>query len=207
MTRNLKALGLALVAVLAMSAMVASAASAATFTATKGAKIQAESNSIEFTTTEQGVKCNKTVFKGTAPAASFTSITFNAEFAECKSTSGIDATVTGFGQHGEAKPCDFVFYATGTIDLVCPAGEDLTVDIASCLIHIPGQVGLGTVTYFNNGPHVAMSLNIVKITANHTDGFLCPFGSSGTVAGTVLETTAGALVTAVPSIGTFTWDA
>ena len=202
MKRNLKTLGLALIAVLAMSAMVASAASAATFTATAGARITAtDSGDFRFTVTDQTITCGNVVFTGTAPAASFTSITMFASFNDC--TGVTTAVVTGFGGGG----CDFVFYASGTADLVCPAGKDVTVDMGPCVAHIPGQAGLGTLTYTNNGGHVDIAFNLTKVKANHTDGFLCPFGSSGESSGDVYETSAGGPMTAIPTVGTFGWDA
>ena len=203
MIRNLKVLGLAPVAVLAMSAMVASAASASAFTATKGATITAkDTGKIKFTVTGQEVTCEEATFTGTAPEASFTSITVSAVYNSCK-TAITNATVTGFG----AGECDFVLYANGTADLACAAGKDVTVDAATCVVHIPGQTGLGTLTYTNNGGTVNIHINVTKITGTHTDGFLCPFGSSGHNAEGVLESPAAEPLTATASAGTLTWDA
>lgn len=206
MIRNFKVLGLALVAVLAMSAMVASSASAAQFTATSGAKIEAKDTSnVKLTVTGQEVTCNSAVFTGTAPAAAFPSIGVNAAYNECKTGLGTNATVTGFGQHGEGGKCSFTLYAAGTADLNCPAGQEVTVDAATCIVHIPAQKGLGKLTYTNNGKHVDIGINVTGITGNHTDGFLCPFGSGGHSTAAVLESSSA--VTAIPSVGTLSWDA
>jgi len=219
MTRNLKVLGLALVAILAMTAMVASAASAHTpakFTATAGATITAvDTGKVKFTVTGQEVTCEEATYSGVAPAASFESITVNATFNKCKTNFG-EAKVTGFGEGG----CDFKLYANGTADLVCPEGKDVTVDALTCTVHIgsAGNQGLGTLTYTNDASgDVKIGLNVTKITGNHTDGFLCPFGSSGSNSEGVLETPAhsgeGANtvpaepLTASASVGTLKWDA
>jgi len=205
MIRNLKVLGLALVAVLAMSAMVASAASASTFTATKGATITAkDTGKVKFTVTGQEVFCEDATYTGTAPAASFESITVSAAFNNCHTNFG-DATVTGFGAGG----CDFMLYANGTADLVCPEGKDVTVDALTCTVHLgsTGNQGLGTLTYTNDASgDVKIGLEVKKINGNHTDGFLCPFGSSGSNSEGVLESPAAEPLTATASVGTLTWD-
>ena len=77
-----------------------------------------------------------------------------------------------------------------------------------CVVHIPGQAGLGTLTYTNdevNGD-VNIAVNVTKVKGTHTDGFLCPFGGSGESSTGVLETAAGESLTAKASVGTLTWD-
>jgi len=205
MTRNLKVLGLALVAILAMSAMAASAAGASTFTATKGATITAtDVSGIKFTVTGQEVFCEETTYTGIAPAASFESITISVAYSGCKLPLA-NATITGFGAGG----CDYVFYANGTVDLVCPKEQDVTVDSATCVVHIPAQKGLGTLTYTNNEASggISIHINITKITNTHTDGFLCLFGGSGHNAEGIFETPAAEPPMATASVGTLTWDA
>jgi len=201
MIRNLKVLGLALVALLAMSAMVASAASAAEkFTASsgKGTKISAEdTGNIKFTVTNSTVTCTKAVFTGTAPGESFTEVSVNAEYSGCTGF-GFPATVKGFGQHGEASPCTFNLEAGGNADLNCPAGQDVTVEAGPCTVHVPAQQNLGTLTYENRESHVGIYLNVTKIKGTHTDGFLCPFGGSGENSEGVLETPADQTVTGPP---------
>ena len=113
MTRNLKALGLALIAAFAMSAVAASAASAVNhhFTGTAGDALTTESigeQVFESTTGEEkGYKCPtvKTV-KGTVPEGTVTSVATTPEYEGCKS----------FGPPGPAKvkqeECEFVFKGT-----------------------------------------------------------------------------------------------
>jgi len=210
MNCNLKVLGLALVAVLAMSAMVASAAGASSFIASngKGTRINAyDSGSIKYTVTGQEVICKDAFYTGSAPGFSFTSIEVYAAFNQCSTNFG-EATVTGFSLNEALTVCRFVLYASGTADLVCPEGKDVTVDALTCTVHISAQKGLGTLTYTNDiSGDVRISLNVTKITGNHTDGFLCPFGSSGSSSEGVLET--GAFeqpLTATANVGTLKWE-
>jgi hypothetical protein len=182
MTRNLKVLGLALVAVFAMSAMTASAAFATPeFTTTAGATLDGEEvGNVKFTVTGQEVFCTQYAYNATAPAASFASVTVNPEYIHCTGAFGVEAHVTGFGPTG----CDYVLNANGTSQLVCAAGKDVTVEIASCTVHIPAQHFASGITY-TTGTDAAgkkdllAHINISGITGTHTDGFLCPFGSSG----------------------------
>lgn len=69
-------------------------------------------------------------------------IALTPEYKECKAESiigTIESKVTGFSP-GE---CDYRLNATGTLDLECAAGKEVTFDVASCTIHIPAQKGLG----------------------------------------------------------------
>ena len=192
MIRNLKALGLALVAVFAMSAMVSSAASASpTITSTAGATIIGEEEgNVKFTVTGQEVFCENAHYTGTAPANAFTTLTVTPEYSGCFAETAIgklNANVVGFGAGG----CDFLLHSTGTADLVCAAGKDVTVNANPCVVHIPAQNGLGTIEYDTKEAggikDLTLTINIQNITATHTDGFLCPFGSSGESTGAVLE--------------------
>jgi hypothetical protein len=198
MIRNLKMLGLALVAVLAMAAMTASAASASpTFTTTNGATITGEEvGNVKFTVTGREVICGDVAYIGTAPAASFSSITVTPSYAEC-GFGPLSATIDGFG----AGECDFVLRSTGTSDLVCAAGKEVTVTAASCITHIPPQNNLKTITYDtgtapSGKKDLTLTINITKIKETHTDGFLCPLEGSGTTETAVLEGT----VTATASV-------
>lgn len=183
MVRKLKALGLALVAVFAMTAMSSSAASAATgITTAEGAAIHGTdvaTDPVKFTVTGREVVCNSSVYTGTAPSSSFTSLKVIPTYSECTGA-GFSATITGFG----AGECYFTLHIGGTADLHCDDGGDVTVDAATCITHIPPQTGLGTVTYTTGESggkkDLTLDLKIQKIKETHTDGFLCPFEGSGT---------------------------
>ena len=139
MTRNLKALGLALIAAFAMSAVAASAASAVNhhFTGTSGEALTTESigeQVFESTTGEEkGYKCKKVVTeKGTVPAGTVTSVPTTPKYEECST----------FGPPGVAnvkqEGCEFVFTGNTTtgnptggehanVDIVCPAGKSIII--------------------------------------------------------------------------------
>jgi len=186
MIRNLKVLGLALIAVFAMSAMAASAASAQLFTTeTNTTTIRGEdSGVVELSVTGVGITCSEVSYHATT-GTSASSVTADPSYKGCKTSLGTEARVTGFGDWGEeaSKQCDFILYATGKADLSCPTGVDVTVDAGPCTVHMPSQSGLGTITYTTgtrNGKHdLILHLGVEKITTNHTDGFFCPLPSGG----------------------------
>jgi hypothetical protein len=151
MTRNLKALGLALVAVLAVSAMAASAAQAesekGTFTAgvtpskhttstLHGKQIGVATENFfsinegkeEVTCTNSGVSFTSILIGGTA-----TKLTVAPTYTECLSSGFLPTTVN-------TNECDYTFTQpetildaggpyTGKADLFCPAGQKIEIDI------------------------------------------------------------------------------
>jgi hypothetical protein len=130
MTRNLKVLGLAVMAVLAMSVMAATAAQAKTFTASAGVyPVTGESSIVtpNIFTVEGGreVTCEKTVFHTTLPAAS-EQLTVTPTYSECHAKilgNKLDATVT-------FNKCDYLFTTSGLVHLECPnVGEDVEIHI------------------------------------------------------------------------------
>jgi hypothetical protein len=162
MIRNLKVLGLALVAVFAMSALIASTASAISqgkFTAkTYPAHIFASDTDDVFTVLGQELVCSHQTFTGVLAAAS-TDLTVTPEYTGCENkTNKKTATVT----HNE---CVYTFTAGtvtsatdvhGTVDIVCPIGKEIEVHVYNnhahtslwCTLVIPTQAGL-KVTYTN----------------------------------------------------------
>lgn len=197
MIRNLKLLGLALAAICSLSVMVASPA-IAEFTAPNGATITgSEAEVTKFTDTDQTVTCADVSYHATASTGSFTHITLSPRYTECKTNLGTHATFTGFGHHtaDAGKPkCGYTISATGTFALECEPGGEVTTDAGPCVIHIPPQHIASGVT-FTTGLQAGsvhdllLHFDIQGITSNHTDGFLCPFGSSGHGTAGVLEGT------------------
>jgi len=153
MIRNLKVLGLALVAVFAMGAVAASAASAAnqgkltsdgpvTLTVTETGAKGSDSNSLHafgskvecFGSTYAGHKVGGTSFLASGETTATLTPTYNQK--ECRSFTGAterEATV-------ETNGCDFVFHigeTTGgvegtygvTADVVCPVGNKIHVGV------------------------------------------------------------------------------
>jgi hypothetical protein len=184
MIRNLKALGLALVAVFAMSALVASAASAAEFHSEgENTTVSASQTTVQvFKTTAGEVTCAKASFSGTQATKTAVKISgVSAVYSECHIIffgSTFKATVNMNG-------CTYTLYASGAADLVCAAGKEVEVTAAECTVKVPGQTGLKTVNYSNKeNKHVDLSLNLGGIKYSHS-GFACGTGSgtTGTLTG------------------------
>jgi hypothetical protein len=197
MTRNLKALGLALVAMLAMSAVVASAASAQSvptqkFTAMDNTYPESfhgvNAAGQETFTTEAGtVECAST-FSGTANAAS-QHIVATPVYTGCKAFGFLNATVAMEG-------CNYTFQLTTTltnphryqahVNVVCPAGKSIKITAGTCVVTIGGQTGLTTVDLENRADTKAVLVRPTVGGINYTvvtDGFGCPFTGTGAKTG------------------------
>jgi hypothetical protein len=181
MIRNLKVLGLAVVAVLALTAVMASAASAASYTASAYPAIATGTNTkgSEVFTTEGGkVECDSH-FRGTLSAASST-LTVTPKYTSCEAFGFLEATVN-------MESCDYLFHATSTssttVDVVCPSGS-IKITAGTCKVEIKGQTGLSSVGTTNSGSNVIAKPNVSGIAYTVTqDGFLCPFGGTGNKTG------------------------
>ena len=179
MIRNFKALGIAVIAALAMSAVVASAASADNFTAAsypaEGSGGQTTTH--EFTVQGSAVKCAEAKFTGTLAAAN-TYMTVSPEYKKCQAFGFLEATVSMNG-------CTYKFDAgtggTGSVEVVCPSGQTITVVAATCTVHIPPQTPTTpTVNFKNEGEDVLVTSAASGIHSNVTSGFLCPLSSNST---------------------------
>jgi hypothetical protein len=170
MIHNLKALGLALVAVFAMSAMAIPIASAATpgeFTVTApsngtGTEIAGKINAL--TAFGQGVECPGSTYhqrkyfatphEPVPNAVTDITVTWTANNSSCKTTSGLKATVNMNG-------CDTVWHIGETIipgltynlthDVACPFNKEIDIEIyasasneniKACTLKIKSQSGL-----------------------------------------------------------------
>jgi hypothetical protein len=189
MSRNLKVLGLALVALFALSAISASAAFAeSTFTTTAGATLtgnQPTGTTQKFTVTGQTTSCTNVKFEAIAPSADFASVDVAANYEGC-TAAGFTAHIEGFAktaaQIGEAGKCWYTLNANGSSALKCNGG-DVTVNASPCVVHVPAQSFASGLTFHNSEgvtpDDVTVTFNVTGIRGTHTDGFLCPFGSSG----------------------------
>ncbi|HET6997152.1 MAG TPA: hypothetical protein VFI03_01055 [Solirubrobacterales bacterium] len=190
MIRNLKALGLAVVAVLAMSAVVASAAQAeANFTASEYPAYvtgEQETGVHEFLGAGTGVTCTGAHFLSHALGGPSPDLTVTAAYTGCKDTTfGLSSTVTMNG-------CTYTFttptkvatdHYTGKVDLVCPAGKVVEVHVATCTLTISPKTELGTVTYTNKPAatpkkDVTLDIAVKGIPYKVDRGFLCPISST-----------------------------
>ena len=212
MIRNLKFLGLALVAAIAMTSVTASVASADVITA--------EATSTTLTGAQEGTdvlrvhageaKCNTVKYSGSLTAVSSPSFTLTPTFTGCIFV-GLSSTINMNG-------CSFKFNinpaagnTTVTIDLVCAAGHEMTVTAPSsgtpkCIVHIPAQTGLGPASFVNVGSmttrEITGSLSITNLKYSQTSGTAMT-GNCATADSTTDGTYTGkALVTGENSAGT-----
>jgi len=152
MTRNLKALGLALFAVLALGAMAASAAQAGQFTAGGfPATITGQHTTVQELDTELGTMECGLKLHGELAAAS-EDLTLTPEY-------GTSCKIGGDEVHVKLNGCDYRLHAgatiamdmvEGSLDVKCPAGQAIDFLITAeqpCLLTIPEQLGLGSVVY------------------------------------------------------------
>ena len=188
MTRNLKALGLAIVAVFAMSAMAASAAQAEPKTFhTEEAHTLLEgiaTTNQEFNVAAGNLVCTEGIFHGTSSVATVDEQTVEPTYKKCHGPLG-EVTVDMNGCHylltvdpATGTP------TTGTVHINCPT-KPIEVTAGICTVTVPSQT-VGGITYVNEG---SGSSRDVKVTANATGihyiqhGIFCPgnsFSSSKT---------------------------
>jgi hypothetical protein len=193
MTRKLKSVGIAFIAVLAMSAVVASAAHATNtniHTAKASAVVTGDgplAGVVNVFTVTNGsgknlnTRCEGTnTFKGALVGGTTTTsetLTLTAVYKNCN--------IAGSESAVQMNGCDFLFHSNSTTlttfstDIVCPIGQEITeVSPAGCTIHIPPQNGLTTVTLTNTGAvgsetrDMDANLNLTGIKYTITAG--CP---------------------------------
>lgn len=201
MIRNLKALGLALVAVFAFSAMAAASASATdAFTVEGGGSATVTgvgTNNVFFITqaeTKHGVEvsCAKAHFESTLASgathttvkALYTGTTAEPTSAHCGAgallgkaevkMNGCDYELTGTTTGSDVHTTG----ADATISVLCAkAGEHIEIITSSCTIKVPAQTPTeGGVTYTNEaGGKVTIHATVTGITYTSTGG-LCSLG-------------------------------
>lgn len=189
MTRNLKALCLAFVAVLGLCAVAASVASADAFTAeaypvTRTGARPAGVSPEKITTTAGAIECSEATYHGTMVAAT-SGMLMNPSFNGPKDS----CTGGGFPAIVDTNGCEFRFninggvLTTGTMDIFCPAGKDITVTFGQntagtattkCTIHIPEQMGINGINYSIAGTgatrEVVAEINANNLNYTHTSG-------------------------------------
>jgi hypothetical protein len=189
MIRNLKFLGLALVAALAMSSVVASMASADVITSEKAG-----------VTTLTGKQEGTDVFKVHGGQVNCTTVNYSGSFTTGASNVLVAPTYSGCTFAGLASTIDMngcqyrvninaaAGNTTGTVDIVCSAGQEITVTAPSvgtkkCIIHVPGVAGPepppknqgltgGTGTNVGSGTtrELTLDINITNIVYSQTAG-------------------------------------
>ena len=189
MTRKLKMLGMAFVAVLALTAVSATAASAAKYTAstypTTGTGSSALGNDT-FTTEAGKVEC-ASHFEGKLTEAS-ESLTVIPKYTGCQAFGFLNATVT-------MGTCDYKFgtpsapvshVSTAAVQVTCTGAEVITITAGTCKVSIGAQSPTGNVSIKNEtaAGDVKVKANVtgIKYTVV-TDGFGCPFAGTGAKTG------------------------
>jgi hypothetical protein len=178
MIRNLKALMLASMAVLAVGAVAASAVQAVEFHSPEGAATLTAIPDGTGKTAHQvfdaaggSITCNTvtgvaSIGGSTASVVQLTSIVYsgNCNFV------GQTATINMNG-------CTYSFHANGEVDIVCPAGKEITFSVPSpiCDVVVPPQTGLSSVTYhpINEETEVTIESHVTGIAYAAT-GAGCP---------------------------------
>ena len=178
MIRNLKALGLALVAVLAMSAVAASGASAH-FEFTSGATTTNTWLTGEATTAQKlaigtaTIECSTATFSHTVLTATTSEVTIDASYSNCKqSTREVHVRMNG---------CDYLLTGEktengghGKVHIKCPAGVHIEFEITTCnateacIVTMAEQTATEGVTYVNNPGG-----NDITVVATATVGVTC----------------------------------
>ena len=129
---------------------------------------------------------------GTTPTST---LTLTVTTSEC-SCLGVACTV-------DMNGCQYLGHlgagTTATVDIVCPAGQEMTSTSSKCTTHIKPQTGLGTVTFKNTGSgstqEIELEFKVEKISYTHTEG--SGIGKCTTGSGTTGTLTGTSIVTAV----------
>lgn len=189
MSRNIKALGIALVAAFAMSAVVASGASAQAFkfksegTPTKLTGTQHAGNDV-FVTDAGSVSCSEANYSGEQVGTEVSEVTVTPSYSGCTAFGFVNVPI-------HVNGCQYKFTAItkeganfeGAVDIVCPAGKVIEVTAPLCTVTIGSQNNLKKVTYTNVGSgttrEVTVDVAITGITyVEHRSSIFSPCPSN-----------------------------
>ncbi len=195
MIRNLKALGIALGAVLAMGAVVASSASAIdTFTTSKAPAVitgtNLNTNILKITKKDGGqiaaFECSHAKFAGTVEKSGLSKVTIFATYSGTKANTNAEKCSTSLGETSfDMNECsyDLTGETTGedplkgggtkdaTVWISCPAGKEITFTAPlGCTISIHPQTPTEGGAVYTNEKEVSPNplVNDVKITTTMT---------------------------------------
>jgi hypothetical protein len=184
---RVRILGVALVAVFALSVVAASSASAFTLFLSHPANqmvTAGQKGKHKFTVGGASVECNKATFLGNAPGLEFTLFKTTAAYSEC--------TAFGFvGSSVRMNGCEYQLHIGGVVDVEnCETGKEIEIEVNNggpCILKMPAQSGLKSVTYANvtgaNGrASVEIKIAVKSITGtSNGQGTGCP--AAGAVTG------------------------
>jgi hypothetical protein len=176
MHRQLKAVGLALLAVFVTAAVTATAAQGGTFTAGQYPATVTGTNQVPHKlVTELGVIECAPVFHGKLEAASET-LTWEPGYGPCElGAKEVDVDLNG---------CDYLLHAGetlgagkvgGTMDILCPEGAAIDFEVTSmpvCHLIIGEQLGLSALTFTNLGGDVNVHFGLTEL--DYTLDLGCP---------------------------------
>jgi hypothetical protein len=188
MSRKIKVLGLACVAVFALTAVSASSAMAASAltVGTGGTKIEGVQSTAQKLTLAEGVtvKCTTSTLTAPVSAGTVTELTATPLFGGCL-LAGLTATI-------ETHSCTFTITNTATpltasVDLTnCPPVAPIVIKDSGCTVTISNQGPLSSVTYSNvvgSPTHVTATLAVGGIIYTGSSG--CPSNVVGSHTGTL----------------------
>ncbi|HEX7278554.1 MAG TPA: hypothetical protein VF255_02915 [Solirubrobacterales bacterium] len=172
MTRKLKALGLALVAVFAMSALSAASASAIEFhSAVAHTELRAEQHAGEdtFTVNAGTVRCSHVTYAGTESFATSSFQTVTPTYTGCRAFGFVSTTI-------DTNGCSFHFSSNGqSFSIFCGAGNPMAVTAFNCWVTVGTQLNAGFVVHTNQGGtpiDVTVDMNITGIKyTQHSKSF------------------------------------
>lgn len=194
--RNLRKLGLVLMAVMALGAVVASAAQAESqFTATEYPATITGHQEGEVNRLVVGgitVECEVATFHGTLAGAS-SSLTVTPDYTGCETSLGTEATIDTAG-------CDYLFHAgaavegsnhdsyEGSVDVSCETGKEIRVTAGFCNVDVAAQSINSGITYTNltnAEPTEDVTVDVNSTVAvKGTNVFLCPSSVTSATTGT-----------------------
>ncbi len=178
MIRNLRVLGLAVMAVLAVSALWASVAAAhtpATFTSksTNTTLTAEQENNQLFQAGGQQITCKEARFEATTSNQEVQEVTFQPKETTAKAGEvGYGACTFGVKVQVKMNGCDYLFTANNQVHIQCPAGKEIEFEGSfigiKCLVKIPAQGPRSLVTYKNIGTgtteEITVEANVQGIT-------------------------------------------
>jgi archaellum component FlaF (FlaF/FlaG flagellin family) len=165
--KNLKILGLALVAVFAMSAVVASGASALSpaFTSEGSPTILtgSQEGSDVFTTHGGTVTCTTATYEGTQTGTESSETEVTPTYSGCTAFGFVNVPI-------DVNGCKYVFTANQSMHIVCPAEKSIEVTAPGCTVTVGTQTPTGpnTIEYTNIGAGTTMEVTLdVSLSGIH----------------------------------------
>lgn len=123
-----------------------------------------------------GFQCGVMRFDGTTQIATTTTFGLTPTFQNCL-LDGMEALFTHNGCNWRVHVGPNEEHLTGSVDFVCPDGQQMEIDNPACTVTIPPQAGLQTVTFTNENAGMERSIILdLNLTGIHyvEHGMGCP---------------------------------